>query len=187
MNNKIKNEVKKNVATSVSTTAGATAGVMIGTVLSPEEAHAGEISTSEPTLQPNPSPKPASQSNPVKPEPITPAPTKPDTQTPQPESEIEVVGYDRVTNEDGNQMDIAVLNVNGNEVGVIDANLDGEADALVCDINQNGVIEEGEIEIIQNQGIAMQPFQDAAGFNPQYAQNNLPDYVNDADVDTYMA
>ena len=92
-----------------------------------------------------------------------------------------------MTNEDGSQMDIAVLNVNGNEVGVIDANLDGEADALVCDINQNGVIEDGEMEIVQGQGIAMQPLADAAGFNPQFAQNDLPDYVNDADVDTYMA
>jgi len=84
-------------------------------------------------------------------------------------------------------MDIAVLNVNGNEVGVIDANLDGEADAMMCDLNQNGVIEQGEIEIVQGQGIAMQPLADAAGFNPQFAQNDLPDYVNDADVHTYMA
>ena len=104
-----------------------------------------------------------------------------------PDPEVEVVSYDRVTNDDGSQMDVAVLNVNGNEVGVIDANLDGEADALVCDANQNGEIEDGEIENVQGQGISMQPFQDAAGFDPQFAQNDLPDYVNDADVDTYMA
>ena len=106
---------------------------------------------------------------------------------PDPEPEVEVVSYDRVTNDDGSQMDVAVLNVNGNEVGVIDANLDGEADALVCDANQNGAIEDGEIENVQGQEISMQPLQDAAGFDPQFAQNDLPDYVNDADVDTYMA
>lgn len=190
MNNETKNEVKKNVATGASTAAGATAGVVIGAAITPNSAEAAEVVTPEPAPQPAPAPKPTPQPTP-EPNPTpelepTPQP-KPEPPTPEPEPEVEVLGYDRVTNEDGSQMDIAVLNVNGNEVGVIDANLDGEADALVCDINQNGVIEEGEMEIVQGQGIAMQPFQDAAGFNPQFAQNDLPDYVNDADVDTYMA
>ena len=100
---------------------------------------------------------------------------------------MEVIAYDRITNEDGSQVDLAVLNVEGNEVGILDVDLDGEADVLVCDINQNGVMEEGEYEVIQGQGIAMEPFQEAAGYNPQYAQNDLPDYVNDAEVDNYMA
>lgn len=191
MNNETKNEVKKNVATGASTAAGATAGVVIGAAIAPNSAEAAEVVTPEPaptsspaphpTPEPTPAPKPTPEPQP-EPVPVTPEPP-----TPGPEPEVEVLGYDRVTNDDGSQMDIAVLNVNGNEVGVIDANLDGEADALVCDINQNGVIEEGEMEIVQGQGIAMQPLQDAAGFNPQFAQNDLPDYVNDADVDTYMA
>lgn len=194
MNNETKNEVKKNVTIGASTVAGATAGIVIGAAVSPSSAEAAEVVTPESTPQSTPASRPTTQ--PVQ-EPETQGPQNPETpETPQPpkqepptgvEPEVEVVGYDRVTNEDGSQMDIAVLNVNGNEVGVIDADLDGEADALVCDINQNGVIEDGEIEIVQGQGIAMQPFQDAAGFNPQYAQNDLPDYVNDADVDTYMA
>lgn len=190
MNNENKQEVKKNVATSASTAAGATAGVIIGTVVTPGTAEAAEVTIPEPTVTPQPSPasKPTPQPEPepvISPEPVKPEPVTPDS--PSSEPEVEVVGYDRITNEDGSQMDIAVLNVNGNEVGIIDANLDGEADALVCDINQNGVIEEGEMEIVQGQGIEMQPFQDAAGFTPQFAQNDLPDYVNDADVDTYMA
>lgn len=189
MNNETKNEVKKNVATGASTAAGATAGVVIGAAIAPNSAEAAEVVTPEPTPAPSPAPQPSPAPKPTptpqpQPEPVLVTPEPP---TPGPEPEVEVLGYDRVTNEDGSQMDIAVLNVNGNEVGVIDANLDGEADALVCDINQNGVIEEGEMEIVQGQGIAMQPFQDAAGFNPQFAQNDLPDYVNDADVDTYMA
>ncbi len=199
MNNETKNEVKKNVATGASTAAGATAGVVIGAAITPNTAEA-EVVTPEPAPQPAPAPKPTHQStsttaqthehNQTPQTPQAETPTTPSTPTsPQkPENnDIEVLSYDRVTNEDGSQMDIAVLNVNGNEVGVIDANLDGEADALMCDLNQNGVIEEGEIEIVQGQGIAMQPLADAAGFNPQFAQNDLPDYVNDADVDTYMA
>lgn len=193
MNNETKNEVKKNVATGASTAAGATAGVVIGAAIAPNSAEAAEVVTPEPAPTPSPVPQPSPEPTPTpapKPTPQPqpePVPVTPEPPTPGPETEVEVLGYDRVTNEDGSQMDIAVLNVNGNEVGVIDANLDGEADALVCDINQNGVIEEGEMEIVQGQGIAMQPLQDAAGFNPQFAQNDLPDYVNDADVDTYMA
>ncbi|MCH5311616.1 MAG: hypothetical protein J1E57_06635 [Prevotella sp.] len=192
MNNETKNEVKKNVATGVSTATGATAGVIIGAAVTPSTAEAHKVITTEPEPQPTPaphtpSPKPESEPQP-KPEPIPQPNPEPPTPGPEPEpTDIEVLSYDRVTNEDGSQMDIAVLNVNGNEVGVIDVNLDGEADALVCDLNQNGVIEDGEMEIVQGQGIEMQPLADAAGFNPQFAQNDLPDYVNDADVDTYMA
>ena len=193
MNNDTKNEVKKNVATGASTAAGATAGVVIGAAIAPNSAEAAEVVTPEPAPTPSPAPQPSPEPTPTpapKPTPQPqpePVPVTPEPPTPGPETEVEVLGYDRVTNEDGSQMDIAVLNVNGNEVGVIDANLDGEADALMCDLNHNGVIEEGEMEIVQGQGIAMQPLQDAAGFNPQFAQNDLPDYVNDADVDTYMA
>ncbi len=189
MKDETKDQVKKNVATGASTAAGATAGVAIGAALSPETATAQEEVTLEPVSQSAPGPKPTPQPEPSTPEPEKTEPQKPEP-TPQPEKpadEVEVIGYDRVTNEDGSQMDVAVLNVNGNEVGVVDVTLNGEADAIICDANQNGVIEEGEMQIVQGEGIAMQPFADAAGFNPQYAQNDLPDYVNDADVDTYMA
>lgn len=200
MNTETRNEVKKNVATGMSTAAGATAGVVIGAALSPEQAAAQEVSASEttPDAKLTPDPEPA-KPEPAKPEPAKPETVKPVLEKPEsvkpeesattepPKEEIEVIGYDRVTNDDGSQMDVAVLNVDGNEVRVVDFDLDGEADAFVCDVNQNGIVEEGEVEIVQGEGIAMQPMADAAGFNPQYAQNDLPDYVNDADVDTYMA
>jgi len=189
MKDETKDQVKKNVATGASTAAGATVGVVIGAALSPEEAAAQEMPTPDPAPQPATGPKPTPKPEPSKPEPEKTEPQKhePTLQPEKPTDEVEVIGYDRVTNEDGSQMDVAVLNVNGNEVGVVDVTLNGEADAIICDANQNGVIEEGEMQIVQGEGIAMQPFADAAGFNPQYAHNDLPDYVNDADVDTYMA
>lgn len=180
MDNKTKDEIKKNVATGASTAAGATAGVVIGTALTPNPAEAAEAAAPSPAPQPAPTPQPEPAPQPE------PSPEPEPVPQPEPEpTEVEVLGYDRVTNEDGSQMDIAVLGIDGYEVGVIDADLDGEADALMCDFNQNGIIEEGEIEIVQGQGVAMQPLADAAGFSPQFAQNDLPDYVNDADVDTY--
>lgn len=176
-----KAEIKKNVATGASTAAGATAGVIIGTVVSPVEAQAQETPAPQPVVEPTPAPKPTPEPAPE------PAPEPTPEPAPEPQPEVEVLAYDRITNEDGSQMDLAVVNVGGNEVGVLDADLDGEADVLICDVNQNGMIEDGEYEVVQGQGIAMQPLQDAAGFTPEYAQNDLPDYVNDADVDPYMA
>ena len=58
---------------------------------------------------------------------------------------------------------------------------------MMVDMNGDQQIQENEVTQIEDQNIAMQPFADAVGFNPLYAQNDLPDYVNDADVDTYNA
>lgn len=207
MNKETKSEVKKNVATGASTAAGAAAGVAIGAAITPDNVEAAEAVTPEPVDQSEPRPqlqhenttqeyvKPAPVDpapvgpNPVKPAPVHPDPVNPDPvgPTPGPEPEVEVVGYERVTNPDGSQMDVAVLDVNGNELAVIDANIDGMADVMAADLDGNGVIDANEMQDISGQSLSMQPLQEAAGFTPEYAQNDLPDYVNDADVDNYMA
>lgn len=199
MNSETKENVKKNATSFASTAAGATVGVVIGSAITPETAQAAEmcapdvvdqtVSDSDVTvqMQPEPDKQDVVNQEPVNQNTEATVQTSSETAASEPEMEVEVLGYDRMTNDDGSQMDVAVLNVNGREIGVIDANLDGMADAMVCDVNQNGVIENGEMENLQGQGLPMQPFQDAAGFNPQFAQNDLPDYVNDANVDTYMA
>lgn len=154
----------------------------------------------EPAPAPAPAPQQAHRPQP-KPEPVV--ETEPETETailpeaeiePAPaerqepsERDVEVVGYERLADENGNEMDVAVIHSNGREIGVIDVDLDGEADFVVCDVNQNGVFEEGEVEVVHGMGIAMEPLQETAGFNPLFASNDLPDYVNDADVDEYMA
>jgi hypothetical protein len=103
------------------------------------------------------------------------------------EHNIAIVDYGHIPGPDGQGMDVAVLNVDGYEIGVCDVDMDGKADVMVCDINNNGVIEEGEFHIVTDQNIDMQPFQDHVGYDQQYAHNDMPDYVNDADVDSYMA
>lgn len=205
MKEETKNEVKKNVATGTSTAAGVAAGMAIGSIITPETAEAAETTTAAETpaadsndvevVTAAPAPQPAPASHPAPhpaPEPAPapdpkPEPVNPEPPAPKPETEVEVLSYDRVTTEDGNQMDIAVVNVGGEEVGFVDVNLNGEADVMMHDANHNGEIEADEMQSVQGQGIAMQPFQDAAGYNPQFAQNDLPDYVNDADTDSYMA
>ena len=205
MKEETKKELKKNVVTGVSGVAGAAAGVVIGAAVTPEQAEAAEVKveavetpeevtashsstahvshashavTPEPEPEPTPEPKP------------TPTPEPEPTPTPgpvDPTSEIEVLGYERVNNQDGTQSDIATVRVQDNIIGVVDADIDGKADVIVCDVNNSGTLEQDEVQNVQSENIAMQPFQEAAGFQPDLAQNDLPDYDNNANVDEYMA
>lgn len=212
MKEETKKELKKNVVTGVSGVAGAAAGVVIGAAVTPEQAEAAEVEveavetpeeatashsgasashsstahvshashavTPEPEPEPTPEPKP------------TPTPEPEPTPTPgpvDPTSEIEVLGYERVNNQDGTQSDIATVRVQDNIIGVVDADIDGKADVIVCDVNNSGTLEQDEVQNVQSENIAMQPFQQAAGFQPDLAQNDLPDYDNNANVDDYMA
>ena len=148
--------------------------------------HTSHAVTPEPEPEPTPEPKPTPT---PEPEP-TPTPGPEPTPTPgpvDPTSEIEVLGYERVNNQDGTQSDIATVRVQDNIIGVVDADIDGKADVIVCDVNNSGTLEQDEVQNVQSENIAMQPFQQAAGFQPDLAQNDLPDYDNNANVDDYMA
>ncbi len=216
MKEETKKELKKNVVTGVSGVAGAAAGVVIGAAVTPEQAEAAEVeveavetpeeatashsgasashsstahvSHASHAVTPEPEPEPTPEPTP-EPKP-TPTPEPEPTPTPgpvDPTSEIEVLGYERVNNQDGTQSDIATVRVQDNIIGVVDADIDGKADVIICDVNNSGTLEQDEVQNVQSENIAMQPFQEAAGFQPDLAQNDLPDYDNNANVDEYMA
>lgn len=216
MKEETKKELKKNVVTGVSGVAGAAAGVVIGAAVTPEQAEAAEVeveavetpeeatsshsgasashsstahvSHTSHAVTPEPEPEPEPEPTP-EPKP-TPTPGPEPTPTPgpvDPTSEIEVLGYERVNNQDGTQSDIATVRVQDNIIGVVDADIDGKADVIICDVNNSGTLEQDEVQNVQSENIAMQPFQQAAGFQPDLAQNDLPDYDNNANVDEYMA
>lgn len=104
------------------------------------------------------------------------------------DTEVEVISYERVTNDDGSQMDVAVVQDEaGNQMALVDVDLDSQADAAFADFNSDGQITEEEIINVQDSNIDMHPMMDAADFHSDYAENDIPDYVNDADVDSYMA
>ena len=216
MKEETKKELKKNVVTGVSGVAGAAAGVVIGAAVTPEQAEAAEVeveavetpeeatashsgasashsstahvSHTSHAVTPEPEPEPEPEPTP-EPKP-TPTPEPEPTPTPgpvDPTSEIEVLGYERVNNQDGTQSDIATVRVQDNIIGVVDADIDGKADVIICDVNNSGTLEQDEVQNVQSENITMQPFQQAAGFQPDLAQNDLPDYDNNANVDEYMA
>ena len=202
MKEKKTSDVKSNVISGMSSTVGAAVGVVAGSIISsevnaaeipvtPEEEQDVEVVSSQPsntggsTPSHNPTPhptlEPATEPNP------TPEPTP--ASEPRPESEIEVVSYETVTNEDGSQMDVAVVNAQGQAVMIADVDQNGVADIMASDLNYNGQLDNGEIVDVSDQNIAMQPLQDAANMNGNnmVAQTGEPDYINDANVDDYIA
>jgi hypothetical protein len=213
----MKENIKEKIASSASALGGAAAGVVLGTVASANEAQAAETDTpvDEPAEAEEPqvvaveepvytSHNQATHEVPqeVHVETHTEVPVETVSPVDPPaevadnsfvhmdifgDNDVEVVDYGRDTTESGEQVDVALVHVNGQEFGIIDANLDGQADIIAGDLNQNGHIDANEVFDVHDQGISMEPLQDAADFNPLLSQNDLPDYVNNADVDTYMA
>ena len=217
MKEKKTSDVKSNVISGMSSTVGAAVGVVAGSIISsevnaaeipaaeilvtPEEEQDVEVVSSQPSktggstpshnptshpttgpaTEPNPTQEPATEPNP------TPEPTP--ASEPRPESEIEVVSYETVTNEDGSQMDVAVVNAQGQAVMIADVDQNGVADIMASDLNYNGQLDNGEIIDVSDQNIAMQPLQDASNMNGNnmVAQTGEPDYINDANVDDYIA
>ena len=189
MKKEIKSNVKAEVATGLSSSVGATIGMIIGSAIS-AEVNAMEVPEPTPVPTPNPAPsKPEpSKPEPVKPEPPKPEPVKPEPPKPepQPEPEVEVLGYETIQNNDGSLMDVALVRVDGQEVAFIDGDMDGMADVYVLDMNGNGILEEEEFIPIRDQSLAMAPLREAVyGQEPLVAQDD--DYINNADVDDFMA
>ena len=202
MKEKKTSDVKSNVISGMSSTVGAAVGVVAGSIISsevnaaeipaaeipvtPEEEQDVEVVSSQPSKTggstpshnptSHPTPQPATEPNP------TPEPTP--ASEPRPVSEIEVV-----TNEDGSQIDVAVVNAQGQAVMIADVDQNGVADIMASDLNYNGQLDNGEIVDVSDQNIAMQPLQDAANMNGNnmVAQTGEPDYINDANVDDYIA
>ena len=207
MKEKKTSDVKSNVISGMSSTVGAAVGVVAGSIISsevnaaeipaaeipvtPEEEQDVEVGSSQPSKTGGSTPSHNPTSHPT-PQPVTepnPTPEPTPASEPRPESEIEVVSYETVTNEDGSQMDVAVVNAQGQAVMIADVDQNGVADIMASNLNYNGQLEHGEIVDVSDQNIAMQPLQDAANMNGNnmVAQTGEPDYINDANVDDYIA
>ena len=177
-------KIKESVATGASSVIGAAVGVVGANVVA-QSVNAAEVTDQEAITTP-----PASDevvAEPVRPQDNQDEPIQSDM--PQ-DTQVEVLSYETVTNEDGSQADLAVVAVDGQPVVIGDLDGDGIADVMASDLNLNGEIEEHEMIDVSDENIAMDPFQQEATNmnNDMYlASHDTPDYVNDANVDAYMA
>lgn len=97
-----------------------------------------------------------------------------------PALQVHEVGVE--TLDDGQQIIVASATVQGHDAVIIDTDMDGIADVLVVDENDNGRFDEGEGGNISGQGVSMTTLQQMAEQQQYVANNDLPDYTNDADV-----
>lgn len=109
------------------------------------------------------------------------------------EMEVEILGVEHVQHEDGSVSNIGAASINGQAVYFIDVDgQNGEFELMATDVNANGSLEENEITDISDQHMSVSQFQELAHASGNgstgneveeyYASNeNLPDYVNDAD------
>lgn len=98
--------------------------------------------------------------------------------------EVEVIDYQTITYDDGSQVDVAVVNVDGQDMIIADVDMDGKADIIAADLNGNNQLDADEIIDVTGEGISMATFEAtvAAG---ELAQAN--DYINNADVSDFIA
>ena len=61
------------------------------------------------------------------------------------EDDVRVVGYGEVTLDNGQNVTVQEMDINGQRVAVIDVDQDGEADYAMSDINHNRQMDEGEV------------------------------------------
>lgn len=61
------------------------------------------------------------------------------------DDDVRVVGYGEVTLDNGQNVTVQEMDINGQRVAVIDVDQDGEADYAMSDINHNQQMDEGEV------------------------------------------
>ena len=133
----------------------------------------------EPQPIPEPDPKPTPEQDPIP----VPGPT------PGPEEQfVTVLSYETIPGEDGNLMDVAIVDVNGTTAAIVDIDRDGTADALIADWDGNGVIDQNEVSPIECYVSMAELEANVATPTPDVydpiAQN---DYNNHGDVNGYLA
>lgn len=101
--------------------------------------------------------------------------------------EVQVLSVETVSTDYGN-VDVATLDVDGDTAYFVDLDQDGQADVGIMDFNNDGVLTEDELVDMRGSGVVM-PYAPAPGPDEDLflASNDGTDYMNDADVDEYLA
>lgn len=200
-----KYEIAREAATStVGGVIGGFAGAAIGSAIAQEAYALDEVEPQVDTPDPVPvKPEPAKPNaeelvepeKPVEPaKPVAPVepeePLKPEEPTRPEDTEVQVLHYETAQTEEGHTLQVAIVSENGEIVQYADVTGDDIVDLRVTDTNNDGDITEDEITDISGQGMSMQPLRQAyqeAQEIAQYTDENEPDYINDGNVDDFMA
>lgn len=101
------------------------------------------------------------------------------------DNEIRVLGVEAVQNENGQIMNIALVECEGDQALLVDVDNNGTIDVLLHDDNRDGMLQESEVYDISGAGLEVADLlqaQAAQEGDVFYASNDdMPDYINDAD------
>lgn len=78
------------------------------------------------------------------------------------DNEVVILGVSNVEMEDGSEVVVGGMSVDGNEVMVIDVDNDGVFDGMIADVNGDGAIDTDEIVDIQAGGLTVEQFAEVA-------------------------
>lgn len=102
------------------------------------------------------------------------------------DNEIRVLGVETVQNPDGQIMNVALLESNGDQALLIDVDNNGVMDVFLHDDNFDNQIQESEVHDISGAGIALtdliQAQAEYTAGSSYLANDDMPDYLNNADM-----
>ncbi len=106
------------------------------------------------------------------------------------DNEIRILGVEAVQNEDGQIMNVALVDHSGDQALLVDIDNDGTIDVLLHDDNNDGQVQESEMHDISDMGLEVPDLQEAYTAEEDDAffavNDDMPDYVNDADVANFV-
>lgn len=102
------------------------------------------------------------------------------------EPTVQVIAVENDVDIEGHTVDVAKVTINEEPVLFVDGNQNGEVDFAISDTNHDGQIQDNEVTDLTGHHIPM-PTLDDIDQPQQLVDNDIPDYSNDADINTYDA
>lgn len=117
---------------------------------------------------------------------VEPIPTNAEMIAAEPvDNEIRVLGVEAVQNQDGQIMNVALVECEGDQALLVDVDNNGSIDVLLHDDNHDGYLQESEVYDVSGAGLEVADLMQAQAAQEGdmlYAScDDMPDYINDAD------
>ena len=101
------------------------------------------------------------------------------------DNDIRVLGVEAVQNQDGQIMNVALVECDGDQALLVDVDNNGSIDVLLHDDNHDGYVQESEIYDVSGAGLDVADLMQAnaaqEGDMLYASYEDMPDYINDAD------
>ena len=111
---------------------------------------------------------------------------------PQQDVEVQILGVENVPLGDGSSVTMGYAEANGLDVVVVDVDQDGMFDQMYVDVNGDGEVSDNEFTGIQGEGLSVADWAQQSEAQPDpndvyLADNQMPDYINDADMGDFVS